>query len=148
MAELASRAEILVFFAELRSAKKTNQSSRVSAKCFWSTFSAKTGAWRSKTPGCAVIERHLKRFSRFGGKNPAVFLYGACSDYFRAQPRKTGISLSGCAALQARAYNQLALTARVASQGPSVAQKEGGACTPPVEVCFFGNNFFCGNFVL
>jgi hypothetical protein len=29
----------------------------------------------------AAIERHLKRFSRFGGKNPAVF-NGACSNYF------------------------------------------------------------------
>ena len=41
----------------------------------------------------AAIERHLKRFSRFGGKNPAVF-YGACSNHFRAPPRKTGGFLS------------------------------------------------------
>ena len=35
----------------------------------------------------AAIERHLKRFSRFGGENPAVF-NGACSNCFSRSAKK------------------------------------------------------------
>ena len=48
---------------------------RVSARIFvWALFAFFCAAR-------AAIERHLMRFSRFGGKNPAFF-YGACSNYF------------------------------------------------------------------
>ena len=50
----------------------------------------------------AAIERHLKRFSRFGGKNPAVF-NGACSNCFsRSAKKKREFPLWGHKALEKR----------------------------------------------
>jgi len=62
------------------------------------TLSAKTGVLlAAQNPGfcaaCAAIERHSKRFSRFGGKNPAVF-NGACSNYILRSAKKNGKSRS------------------------------------------------------
>ena len=58
------------FLAVLRTAKKTNQFSRASAKNIF------LGPLRQNPGFCAAraeTERHFKKLSRFGGKTPAVF---------------------------------------------------------------------------
>ena len=60
-------------------------------KNIWARLAQKPGGCAAR----AAIERHLKRFSRFGSKKPAVFS-GAFSIFFsRDKPRKNGNSCPG-----------------------------------------------------
>ena len=71
------------------------QEKRIVFAIFFGTVSAKTGVLLGFCAARAAIERHLKRFPRFGGKNPAIFLMARVRIIFRAPPRKNGNFLSG-----------------------------------------------------